>query len=331
MNLLLGNRKSFWSQADNSYNMVAADGLLQLTRYGLGYKRTLDQLIDYTGVDTRSRLVFADRCKSMSWVPFTTDEDPNTDESDPWASAPEKLVSSAIPSSGDALGLVRTRNSHSAAFNKIIHGSPLPLLREGKKEHISSVLITDKQQREALERQQAAAAAAAKGAEEETRAAVEPAAPEVTTPPVPPSPVVSMWKSSLGWWFDDWMTLVQTLLMLTLPGQVGTKENTTKIIKIMLLLFPVVLCVILGSLSLLSEDEAEGDGSGAEEGVTGGDKAEGVGIYGSPKKLDLEDGNQTRSPAKKKAVGTPSSTKKKQQQAPSTPVKRVSPKSNRNN
>ena len=32
-----------------------------LTKYGLGFKRTLDQFIEFTGIDTRSKKVFGDR------------------------------------------------------------------------------------------------------------------------------------------------------------------------------------------------------------------------------------------------------------------------------
>jgi hypothetical protein len=50
-----------------------AQGVSLLTRYGLGTKRTLDQLIEFTGIDTRNKKVFGDRCKSLEWVPFTPD------------------------------------------------------------------------------------------------------------------------------------------------------------------------------------------------------------------------------------------------------------------
>ena len=45
-----------------------------LTKYGLGTKRTLDQLILFTGVDVRASIVFGDRCKQLLWVPFTADK-----------------------------------------------------------------------------------------------------------------------------------------------------------------------------------------------------------------------------------------------------------------
>eukprot|EP01034_Spumella_vulgaris_P023254 gene23254-29459_t len=62
-----------------------------LTSYGLGNKRTLDQLIDFTGIDTRSKQVFADRCVELQWVPFKPDADPYTTSGDVWGGAPQML------------------------------------------------------------------------------------------------------------------------------------------------------------------------------------------------------------------------------------------------
>ena len=44
-----------------------------LTKYGLGSKRTLDQLIEFTGIDLRNGVVFGDRCVQLKWVPFVAD------------------------------------------------------------------------------------------------------------------------------------------------------------------------------------------------------------------------------------------------------------------
>lgn len=62
-----------------------------LTQYGLGNKRSLDQLIEFTGIDTRGGAVVGDRCKQLAWVPFAADADPNVVEGDVWGMAPEKL------------------------------------------------------------------------------------------------------------------------------------------------------------------------------------------------------------------------------------------------
>lgn len=60
-----------------------------LTRFGLGRKRTLDQLIDFTGVDVRGGRLVGDRCKELKWVPFVADRDPETEDGDVWGFAPE--------------------------------------------------------------------------------------------------------------------------------------------------------------------------------------------------------------------------------------------------
>lgn len=108
----------------NSTDSVAkqAETLATLTKHGLGNKRTLDQLIEFTGIDLRSKQVFADRygtrtvydycmrmnilvfyyfpqfclcnhrCKPLEWVPFTADRDPYTVDNDVWGLSPEILT-----------------------------------------------------------------------------------------------------------------------------------------------------------------------------------------------------------------------------------------------
>lgn len=80
MKLLLGMTKS-----------PTAENVALLTKYGLGHKRTLDALIQFTGIDFRSQQVFADRCKQLEWVPFTPDSHPMVEDGDAWGSAPEIL------------------------------------------------------------------------------------------------------------------------------------------------------------------------------------------------------------------------------------------------
>ena len=38
-----------------------AESIAELTKYGLGSKRSLDQLIEFTGLDLRNRVTFKDR------------------------------------------------------------------------------------------------------------------------------------------------------------------------------------------------------------------------------------------------------------------------------
>lgn len=54
-------------------DIEAASILGTLTKYGLGAKRTLDQLIEFVGIDLRSDTIYGDRCKSLDWVPFKAD------------------------------------------------------------------------------------------------------------------------------------------------------------------------------------------------------------------------------------------------------------------
>jgi hypothetical protein len=45
-----------------------AESVALLTKYGLGNKRTLDQLIEFTGLDLRNRIAFKDRCGWMNEI-----------------------------------------------------------------------------------------------------------------------------------------------------------------------------------------------------------------------------------------------------------------------
>ena len=71
---------------------VGKSELALIGKYGLGNKRTLEQLIDFTGVDTRNGKVFADRCGiKLQIVPFERDADPWLEDGDVWGRAGEEL------------------------------------------------------------------------------------------------------------------------------------------------------------------------------------------------------------------------------------------------
>lgn len=63
--------------------------IASIGEYGLGNKRTLDQLIAFTGIDTRSKSIIGCRCKALEWVPFTPDIDPKVIDNDVWGFGPE--------------------------------------------------------------------------------------------------------------------------------------------------------------------------------------------------------------------------------------------------
>jgi hypothetical protein len=51
--------------------MIAADVLaLQQSRYGLGDRRSLDQAIQFSGIDTRNRKLMGNYCGNLDYVPF---------------------------------------------------------------------------------------------------------------------------------------------------------------------------------------------------------------------------------------------------------------------
>jgi hypothetical protein len=40
------------------------------SKYGLGDRRTLDQAIEFSGVDTRNQVILGNRCGNLAYVPF---------------------------------------------------------------------------------------------------------------------------------------------------------------------------------------------------------------------------------------------------------------------
>jgi hypothetical protein len=54
-------------------------------------KRTLDQFIEFTGMNTRTQTAFGDRCRQLEWVPFSPDVNAEVDSTDVWGFNPEVI------------------------------------------------------------------------------------------------------------------------------------------------------------------------------------------------------------------------------------------------
>jgi hypothetical protein len=80
--------------------------LLAIGRYGLGTKRTLDQLISFMGVDFRKSVVYDSRCHLLSFVPFEFENNPHVESKDLWGLAPERSLRMSIPLVGKAAPLL---------------------------------------------------------------------------------------------------------------------------------------------------------------------------------------------------------------------------------
>eukprot|EP00981_Chlorochromonas_danica_P014140 scaffold7413_cov177-Ochromonas_danica.AAC.6 len=65
------------------------EALQDLSRYGLGTKRSWKELQVFTGIDLSNRKVVADRCKALQWVSYHYDEDPEVSTGDVWGLASE--------------------------------------------------------------------------------------------------------------------------------------------------------------------------------------------------------------------------------------------------
>lgn len=48
--------------------------IIEIEKYGLGTKRTLDQFIQFIGVDFRNGELVDNRCKNLNWIPFQPDK-----------------------------------------------------------------------------------------------------------------------------------------------------------------------------------------------------------------------------------------------------------------
>ena len=70
---------------------------LDLGRYGLGTKRTLNQLISFMGVDFRKSTIYDSRCHLLSFVPFEFEINPHVESQDRWGLAPERSFRMSIP------------------------------------------------------------------------------------------------------------------------------------------------------------------------------------------------------------------------------------------
>lgn len=71
--------------------------LLAIGRYGLGTKRTLDELIAFMGVDFRTAVVYDSRCHVLNFVPFEFENNPHVESRDKWGLAPERSSRMSIP------------------------------------------------------------------------------------------------------------------------------------------------------------------------------------------------------------------------------------------
>jgi hypothetical protein len=87
--------------------------LLAMGRYGLGTKRTLAQLIAFTGVDFRHSIIYDSRCHLLNFVPFEYESNPHVESKDLWGLAPERSFRMSIPLVGKAAPLMSNINQNS--------------------------------------------------------------------------------------------------------------------------------------------------------------------------------------------------------------------------
>ncbi len=118
MDILLGYKKEIDGKTISS-----------LTHFGLGLKRSLDQFIQFTGIDTRLKIVFDDRCKQLNWIPFSFDRDPLFSEHDVWGDGPEMILTgdSNIPLTTGKVEIIETNeklSDNASSMNQVIDVIP---------------------------------------------------------------------------------------------------------------------------------------------------------------------------------------------------------------
>lgn len=128
-------------EGDKTISSIAA-----IAEYGLGTKRSLDQLIAFTGMDTRSKNVLGMRCGNLELISFSPNKYPGVIDNDIWGYAAEKISSGEIPlNSGEAISIyksetkndyknihVQKSNINSAESNDYKQSAYLPVTKSGK-------------------------------------------------------------------------------------------------------------------------------------------------------------------------------------------------------
>lgn len=94
-------------------------------------KRSLDQFIEFTGMDTRTQTAFGDRCRQLEWVPFIPDENADVDSADVWGFNPE-IVKANGPNIPLLTGSIEYKALDAAQSAGLSSGSSLHSIHLGK-------------------------------------------------------------------------------------------------------------------------------------------------------------------------------------------------------
>lgn len=200
-----------------------------LLNYGLGLKRTLDQFILFTGIDTRTLTVFGDRCVQLKWVPFTPDKDPNLDSSDVWGYGPDKLVKNGgnIPLLSGSIEYV-SFDASSAAFRSATGGEDPKASSSGGSGELSE---------DALKKGHFL------GSTDRGKAVLEEAEVEVKRS-------IEKAKGELWWIFQSVDRSVEAVI-LQVDNEVGSGHGH-RVLKLILLLAPLFLLVLYTAIRVMA-------------------------------------------------------------------------------
>jgi len=96
--------------------------IANIGEYGLGNKRSLDQLIAFTGMDTRSKNILGMRCANLEKVPYKANNYPGVIDSDVWGYAAENINANSIPLlSGENIEVYKSVSNKNEQQNNIVH------------------------------------------------------------------------------------------------------------------------------------------------------------------------------------------------------------------
>jgi Glycosyltransferase (GlcNAc) len=101
VNLLLGIGED--DVAKDAATKTAEIQSIRTSRYGLGTKRTLAQVVDFTGIDLQQKKMIANKCGNLHWVPYTESPDYGLGEVLARPLVPPLLSSETIPTVVGAL------------------------------------------------------------------------------------------------------------------------------------------------------------------------------------------------------------------------------------
>lgn len=102
----------YYTILGSSDGQKTVSSIANIGEYGLGAKRSLDQLIAFTGIDTRAKTILGMRCSNLEIVPYKSNNYPGVIDSDVWGYAAEYINFNSVPLiSGESIEIYKNNNN----------------------------------------------------------------------------------------------------------------------------------------------------------------------------------------------------------------------------